>query len=324
MEFAWHITHTIRRATPGVSIQHQGSTYLHGWRFGVTDRLAAANDYLGGDFYGDALQGSVVRKLFHNLSPRLPFEFMTSFSTNLSNHTDRKPRELLQAKVSGCLADAGAFLFIDAIDPVGTLNPSTYKVMSSVFDETKAYERYLGGILCQDVAIYLSTESKYDPADRGKAVDHPSLSTRLPHIEGVVSVAKTLIENHIPFGVISRTNLADLARHRLVVLPNVLVLDREEADAFRDYVRGGGALYASKDTSLATPDGVRHPDFLLADVFGVSYVGETRESFTYIAPTDDAADLFSGYSTRWPLGMDQPQMIVRAALGARVLGRTSS
>ncbi|MFH1007459.1 MAG: hypothetical protein V1800_08160 [Candidatus Latescibacterota bacterium] len=321
LAFARHLTHTIRRTAPGVSVQHQGSTYMHGWRFGVTDSLAAANDYLGGDFYGDALQGSVVRKLFHNLSPHLPFEFMTSFSTNLSNHTARKSGELLRAKVSACLADAGAFLFIDAIDPVGTLNPAACQVMRSVFDESKAYERYLGGSLCQDVAIYLSTESKYDPADRGKAVDDPHLSTRLPHIEGVLSVAKTLIENHIPYGVISRANLADLARHRLVVLPNVLVLDPEEADAFRGYVAGGGALYASEDTSLATPDGVRHPDFLLADVFGVSYVGRTQESFTYIAPTDEGEDLFSGYSAHWPLGMDQAQMIVRAAPGARVLGR---
>jgi hypothetical protein len=321
VEFAWHITNTIRRASPDVSIQHQGSTYLHDWRFGVTHGLAAANDYLGGDFYGDALQGSVVRKLFHNLSPNLPFEFMTSFSTDLANHTARKSRELLQAKASACLADAGAFLFIDAIDPVGTLNPSTYKVMGSIFSETRAYERYLGGALCQDVAIYVSTESKHDPADRGKDVDDPDSSSRLPHVEAVLGAARTLIENHIPYGVICRTSLSDLARHRLVVLPDVLVLDREEADAFRGYVRGGGALYASAATSLATPDGVSHPDFLLADLFGVSYVGKTRESFTYIAPTDEAADCFPGYSTRWPLGMDQGQMIVRTAPGARVLGR---
>jgi len=42
------ITETIREAAPGVSIQHQGSTYLANWRFGVTERLAAENDYLAG------------------------------------------------------------------------------------------------------------------------------------------------------------------------------------------------------------------------------------------------------------------------------------
>jgi len=74
------------------------------------------------------------------------------------------------------------------------------------------------------VAIYLSTESKYDPADNGRAVDDAHLSNRVPHVEAVVSVCQALIENHIPHGVISRYNLCsgqgnDLGRHQAVILP---------------------------------------------------------------------------------------------------------
>ena len=47
VEFAHHITDTIRAWRRQVTIQHQASTYLHGWRLGVTDRLAAANDLPG-------------------------------------------------------------------------------------------------------------------------------------------------------------------------------------------------------------------------------------------------------------------------------------
>src|SRR5690606_32515541 len=64
----------------------------------------------------------------------------------------------------------------------------------------------------------------------------------------------------------------------------------------------------------------RHADFMLGDVLGVSYVGETRETFTYIAPTSEAGDLLSGYSAQWPLGLDQAQVMVRAREGAQVLG----
>ena len=322
VEFAHHITRTIRGVAPEVSIQHQASTYLLGWRFGVTDGLAAANDYLGGDFYGDALEGSVVRKLFHNLSPHLPLEFMTSCSVSLRNHTARKPQELLQAKASACLADGAAFLFIDAIDPVGTLNPDTYERMGRVFDRTKAYERFVGGDLVQDVAIYVSTQAKHDPADNGKAVDDEHLSTRLPHVEAAVCAARTLIENHIPYGVITRNSLERLSRHKLIILPDVLALSPLEAEAFRAYVREGGALYASGRTSTITTEGVRRADFLLADLFGVSYVGETRESFTYIAPAEGAGELFSGYSAKWPLAVEQSQCMVQARDGARVLGYT--
>ncbi len=322
VEFAHYITDTIRRVAPQVTIQHQASTYLHGWRFGVTDRLAAANDYLGGDFYGDALQGSVVRKLFHNLSPSLPLEFMTSFCVNLQNHTARKPAELLEAKASACLADGAAFLFIDAIDPVGTINPATYRQMGDIFQRTQPYEPFVGGDLVQDVAIYVSTEAKHDPADNGKPVDHASLSTRSPHVEAALCAARTLIENHIPYGVITRNSLGQLSRHKVIILPNVLMLSQEEVQALRAFVHGGGKLYASKSTSLITPDGTRHADFLLADVFGVSYVGETREAFTYIAPAEGGAELLAGYSSRWPVGIDQTQTMVRAAPGAEVLGYT--
>jgi beta-galactosidase GanA len=322
VEFAHSITDTIRRVAPQVSIQHQASTYLLGWRFGVTDRLAEANDYLGGDFYGDALQGSVVRKLFHNLSPRLPLEFMTSFCVSLQNHTAHKSVELLEAKASACLADGAAFLFIDAIDPVGTLNPATYGQMSAVFERTKPYEPFVGGDLVQDVAIYVSTEAKHDPVDNGKAVDQAGLSTKSPHVEAALCAAKTLIENHIPYGVITRSSLGQLARHKAIILPNVLTLGAEEAEALRAFVRGGGKLYASKSTSLITPDGTRHADFLLADVFGVSYVGETREAFTYIAPAEGATELLAGYSSQWPVGLDQTQTMVHAREGAQVLGYT--
>jgi len=44
-------------------------------------------------------------------------------------------------------------------------------------------------------------------------------------------------------------------------------------------------------------------------------VGETRETFTYIAPTPEAEALFGGYSARWPLGLDQSQVMVQAHAG---------
>jgi hypothetical protein len=59
---------------------------------------------------------------------------------------------------------------------------------------------------------------------------------------------------------------------------------------------------------------------MLSDVLGISYVGETREGLTYIAPSQEGAGLFTGYSTKWPLGLDQSQLLVQAHTGAQVLG----
>lgn len=319
-EFAALATSTVKQCNPEVSVEHQSSTYPSNWRFGVSHELAEENDFLQGDFYGDALQGSFVRKLFYNLTKNRPYGFETSFNVSLRNHTAKKSKDLLANKVYACLGDGGAFVFIDAIDPVGTLNESVYRRMNGVFDEAKKYEQFIGGKMCQDIAIYLSTESKCDFADNGKAITAGSLSHRIPHVDGCVNVCKTLIDNHIPFGVITKRNLADLSRHKVIVLPNVLMMDQEEIEAFRDYVVSGGSLYASKYTSLVTKAGLKMDDFLLGDVFGVSYLGQTKESFTYMAPTGDG-NLFPDYSWEYPLGIPGPQLKLEAAPSTKVLAQ---
>jgi hypothetical protein len=326
VDFAALQTATVRRFKPGASIEHQASTYHAGWRLGVTQRLARENTFLQGDFYGDSLQGSVARKMFYNLTENRPGAFETSIGVDLRNYTALKSKELLTCKAYAALADASAFLFIDSIDPVGTLNPTVYDKMGHIFEQTKVYEPHVGGELCQDVGIYLSTESKCDFADNGKPVDGAGLSSSMPHVEAVQGAAKALIEHHLPFGVITKKSLKNLAQHKIVVLPDVLMMDQEEADAFREYVRAGGSLYASRYTSLITKDGRRQPDFLLADVFGASYKGETQENFTYIAPAEAGRDralasLFGEYTVRHPLGLKTQQMKIEAAPGAQVLGR---
>jgi len=320
IEFASFLTQRVKSLKPTATVEHQASTYTHGWRLGVTQALSPANTFLQGDFYGDSRQGSFARKFFYNLSENLPYGFETSVMVSLQNHTAKKSKDLLRTKAYACLADSGAFIFIDGIDPVGTLNRSVYEQMGQIFGETKVYEKYLGGKLCQDVGIYVSTESKCDFADNGKSVDDPTLSNRLPHLDAAVSVCNALIDHHLPYGIITKKSLGKLSQHKVLVLPNVLMMDKDEANAIRDYVRSGGRLYASKYTSLITKDGKRQTDFLLADLFGGSFAGETKESYTYIAPMDDAQKPFAGFTKKYPIGLDSSQMILHAHPGAKKLG----
>jgi len=318
-EFAELLTRTARQAKPAVSVEHQASTYPLNWRFGVSERLVPANDFLQGDFYGDAASGSIARKLFSNMSPRRPAAFETSIAASLANYTALKPLELIRTKAHAALADATAFVFIDSVDPVGTLNPAVYERMAHVFQETHRYEPYLGGQRVEDVVVYLSMSSKCDFADNGKRVDDPTLSTRMPHVESVAAVASTLVSHHVPFGIITRRNLAELSRWRTIVLPNVLMMDDGEAAAFREFARAGGNLYASRFTSLIGTDGRRRSDFLLADVFGAHYDGETQERFTYLAPTRDGEALFLDWTAEHPMGVATRQIKVRADADAVAL-----
>ena len=317
-EFAGLITQTVKGIKPHVSVEHQSSIYNHSWSVGVTEALSFHSDFLQGDFYGDALQGSYIRKLFHNMSETLPYGFETSFSVNLRNHTAKKSLDLLRCKAYACLADGGAFVFIDAIDPVGTLDPSVYEIMQKVFSETNVYEPYTGGNLCQDVGIYLNLQSKFDFSDNGKDVTDGNVSRKMPHVDAGVSVCKSLLDHHIPFGVITRKNLEHLSRHKIIVLPNVYQMAQDEVVAIRDYVGQGGTIYASKFTSLYTPDGRRQADFMLKDVFGVSFQGKTEETFTYIAPVNGNESIFDG-TQKHPLGLHGRQLRVKASPQAKVL-----
>ena len=328
-EFTGLLTSTVKSNKPDVSVEHQASGFTGNWVRGVSVDLAQHNDFLQGDFYGDALQGSFVRKFFYNLSKNLPYAFETSVMVHIVNHTAKKSEDLLRTKAFASLGDGGAFVFIDAVDPVGTLNPTVYEHMRKIFDKTKVYEPYLGGELCQDVGIYLSTESKCDFADNGKTIDssltrflerQTTVSKRMPHVEAALAVCQACRSNHIPFGVITRKNLSDLRRHKVLVLPNVLMMDESETIAIREFVRNGGRLYASKFSSLITSQGKRKDDFLLSDVFGVSYEGETEENYTYLAPSDGVEDLFSGYSREYPLGLEGSQLKIDVQSSAQILG----
>ena len=318
VDFARFLTSTVKSVVSSISVEHQASTYTAQWTFGVTHALSEQCDFLQGDFYGDALQGSLVRKLFLHLSENQPYGFETCVSVDLGNYTTLKSKELLRCKASAALSDAGSFIFIDSIDPKGTLNPAAYERMGTIFSEMQPYEPHVGGEPVHDVAVYLSTESKCDFADNGKRVDE-GLSGATPHIDAALGACEALIHAHIPYGVITKNSLADLGQHRVVVLPNVLMLGEDEAGAFREYVRGGGKLYASGGTSLTRVDGARQDDFMLVDVFGVSCVGVAAERFTYIAPVAGEGDLLEGYTRDHPAGIDGRQPLLEPMADVTVL-----
>ena len=59
---------------------------------------------------------------------------------------------------------------IDAIKPDGTLNHRAYDFMGQVNAQHDPYERFLGGEMLADVAIYYDKNSMYDPRENGLSV----------------------------------------------------------------------------------------------------------------------------------------------------------
>ena len=210
-------------------------------------------------------------------------------------------------------------MLIDAIKPDGTLNHRAYEYLSQINALHDPFEPFLGGEMLADVAIYFDKNSVYDPDANGMTAAEAAKNMwggKLPHRDAAVGAARFLREAHIPFGVVTNVSLDQLSGYRAVILPNVLEMNAEQADIFRDFVRNGGSLYASGVSSLSVW-GEGQERFLLADVLGVRYMARTGEGTAYLSVTD--RELFG---TIWPqenLEFRGPRVKVQAQPGSAVL-----
>lgn len=288
-EFAMEVTGRTKTVRPGIVVYHNFATVTRNWTLGVSCEQAESNDFLGADFYGDPDEQQFVCKLFSNLTPTRPLEFMTSRCVHLGDHERTKRFEDLQMQVLASTLLSGAFLAIDAVNLDGTVYPGVYERIGKVFETSSPYEPHLGGEPVEDVAVYFSGDSKMDFRENGRHVSEAIMWGReYPHLAAVLGACRFLRRNHVPFGVITRSMLDRLDAFKALILPNVLRMDREEIEAVRAYVAAGGRVYASRYTSLTETCGRRGDDFLLADLFGAHFEADDLGTVTYLRMTDDA------------------------------------
>jgi type 1 glutamine amidotransferase len=85
---------------------------------------------------------------------------------------------------------------------------------------------------------------------------------------------RALFEKHWPIRILTEYDLEDanLRGVRVLVLPNVACLSNRAVEVVRRFVRQGGGLVATYETSLYDANFQRRPDFALADLFHAKYV----------------------------------------------------
>jgi hypothetical protein len=120
----------------------------------------------------------------------------------------------------------------------------------------------------------------------------------LAHVFGTF---RAVLEEHLPVTTICDWNLTpeDLAPYEVLLLPNAACLSDGQANAVREWVRSGGGLVASLDTSLCNEFGDARPDLALADVLGVEPAGrvETKASSNEELDANFARNLDANYWT---------------------------
>lgn len=282
-ELAVALRERARTAQPGADVYHNFALGLSNWTRGVTFASVAGHDFLGGDFYGGRAEQLLITRLMLNLTPSRPAEFMTTAATGLTEHTRLRSITQIQTKALAALATDAAFLAIIAIDPDGTIDAGALHSVGAAFEISRPFDSFAGGDPVEDIGVYCSDFSKMNADEKQRSIGEapPASMPDYPHFEALVGACRILQQAHIPFGVVTRANLADLSRWPAMVLPNVQRMAPEEIAAFRDYVREGGRLYASRTTSIRDVDGGSATDFQLADLFGCHFEAEEEGRLIY-------------------------------------------
>ncbi len=314
-EFAQWVTDLTRQYKPGASVEHQYSTIMHPWLWGVNENIALASTYSGGDLYGGIEEQSFACKLYYGATENQPFEYMTSRAyPALSEHTSTKSEDMLRQHVMMTCAHHGANLLIDAIDPVGTMDSRVYERIGKVYREAEAFEPVMSlGEQAFDVALYYDLNGKYDPEfpAAGLADDACQEREKGPMHNALLGAARSLRTHHIPYGIVNNHYFHRYRKARVLVLSDVPALEDARAEEIMQYIQEGGSLYMS---------GHCHPK-LLESLFGLRYTGWTEESVTYVSPTG-AGDAYMGkhYTRQYPLAMFERQPTVEGTPKGTVLG----
>jgi len=104
---------------------------------------------------------------------------------------------------------------------------------------------------------------------------------------------QALIESRIPFQMVHDRLLSpdQIDRYKVLIFPNIAALSDAQCDQIRSYVKRGGSIVATHETSLYDEWGVPRKDFGLADLFGASFDGkvEPRMQNSYLTLEADPA-----------------------------------
>lgn len=174
--------------------------------------------------------------------------------------------------------------------------------------------------LRRNAQYYLKTESAAEvaliwsmrTANFHQAVDVPDEDfTRRMKVQAVGNPIESnfgfyemLFRSHIPFDIIDEPVLAEskLDRYDVLIFPNSTCLSGEDTENVRRYVKQGGNVIATFETSICDRYGEKQNDFQLSDLFGVTSEnqGIGPLHYGYVAPTPASSthNFFKGLK-RW-------------------------
>ena len=272
----------LKSINPQIALYMNGGVRGANWATGRLNRvLAPEQDLLGseGGFLGSDLtriplwKAGMTARLLESQAPDKP-RVIFSAASHKPWTFSILPAAELRLLYADSIANAASVWF--GITPF-EFNQPEMKSLAEMNAFLRSNEQYYSGTRSEAKAavVWSDTTANFYSGAGAQLIDVDTVArtSNIGNLDAEFSgMTEALVRAHAPFDVIDDVTLErePLERYRAIFLPNVACMSDRAAARIREYVRAGGAVVATFETSLFDDTGVRRKDFALADVFGAA------------------------------------------------------
>ena len=273
--FLSHVTRTVRAAHPDaiLDFNHYAGVYNH-WAMGHPANPLGL-EACGGHFFveatiydGAAFTAKYVKA--HGGASGVWFG-PTQSLPGCANHTAPYPEPLAQTLNNLAVMANGAFPIMANV-PYPSVLYKTY--MTQVFTESRKRVDFIEGETLKYAALHWSEQSR----DFHRLSNDP-YEAAADFFKRLRGTFEMLHQSHLLTDFVFDEQLTDnhLAPYKVLFLSNSACLSANQCEVIRRFVRNGGTLVATYQTSLQDEWGRPADNFQLADVLGVDYEGPVAD-----------------------------------------------
>lgn len=241
-----------------------------------------------------------------------PSEVLVSRFVHTWDFTLRSPAQL-RFEAFSVAAHGSAVSLDDQPYATGALEPEVYRRLAPVYERIDERSPWLDGFTPEPYAALYASQTSRELESLLGAPENDSVgeqSAQFPQSEprsaasdlvaAVTGSFRSLVEAHLPVAFLDERpqSLARLSDFKVVVLPDVLSISLDEAQALRAFVADGGGLVTTGPTGIRDSSGALLEHSTLEDLLGVSFGQPGTFTFPYVRLVDDA--LLQELGT-WPL-----------------------
>ncbi|MFV0399152.1 MAG: beta-galactosidase trimerization domain-containing protein [Oscillospiraceae bacterium] len=168
--------------------------------------------------------------------------FMTGrFQENWGDLHGLRPREAMEFDCYYALAQGAVTSVGDHMHPRDFLEPAVYESIGAIYRDLEKTEPWtLGSKPLAEVGVLFPLDENRTEADKAALSD------------ALAGAARLLGELHLQFDIVDDS--MDISRYRLVILPDLVRLEKGLAEKLSTYLASGGTVLSSGHAGL-TPDG---------------------------------------------------------------------